>query len=162
MYGCTDREFLLCFYSMAKPKRISDREYEQRKALLTQGQASQAEQADKAILTLASGAFAVSLAFIRDIAGPGTPAGLPLLIWGWGALLASVTFVLFSLRMGAEAHAFEDCELEEHKADPTYVLRTNHWAKGICVLNWVALALLIFGASLLAAFAIANLENGKV
>lgn len=153
------RNRLYCASAMAKrPPRMSSHDFQQRKGFYVQGQASQAQQVDKAILTLASGAFGVSLAFIRDIAGDDV-RGVWLLATSWAALLASVASVLVSLRFGADAHAFEDAELEKQRCDPTYQLAENVCGKRVRPLNWAALALLISGAVLLSLFALANITR---
>jgi hypothetical protein len=144
---------------MAKRRpRISPQDFQLRKGFYVQGQAAQAQQVDKAILTLASGAFGVSLAFIRDIAGDDVRC-VWLLAISWLALLSSVTAVLISLRFGADAHAFEDAELEKQRCDPAYELAENVCANRVGPLNWLALGLLVAGGVLLALFALVNITS---
>lgn len=146
---------------MAKRRqRISPQEFQQRKGFYVQGQASQAQQVDKAVLTLGSGAFGVSLAFIRDIAGDDVQC-VWLLALSWLTLLGSVASVIVSLRFGADAHAFEDAELEKQRCDPNYELAENVCANRISLLNWAAIGLLVIGAVLLASFALVNITSSR-
>jgi len=92
------------------PERIAKEEearYEayrdERKALVESEHAS-ADGFDKHILTLASGALAVSLVFLEKIAPEPKQATLPYLYLAWGTLVLALCFILSSFLTSQHAH----------------------------------------------------------
>jgi hypothetical protein len=137
---------------------MTDDEYKLRKRLICNGQVSQSQQADKAVLTLSSSAFGLSLAFIRNLAPTNSPDAMWLLVLGWALLVVSAGAVLVSFRLSVEAHIFEDNELECARSNSNYAYRENRAIRWVNRLNWLSLFALILGATMIAAFVVANLK----
>jgi hypothetical protein len=95
---------------------------------------------DKAILTITSGAFAVSVAFIRDIVPSPFPNTLWLLGWSWLLFALSLIVILFSFRASdkacrAQMDVAYDAIMNNRK-------RPNPWATVTDISNYCSLALL--------------------
>lgn len=112
---------------------------------------SQADQFDKAILTLAAGALALSLTFIKEIAP--TPDGLTinLLAWSWGCFIGSVCLTLLSCHTSVCAFRRLDHILNLQQSQPDTDVSTlkNHWATATLTFNLLSLAVFVAGTGLL-------------
>jgi hypothetical protein len=112
---------------------------------------SQAAQHDKAILTLAAGALALSLTFIKDIAP--TPDGwtISLLAWSWGCFIGSVclTLVSFQVSVCAFRRFDEILNIQQSKPDADASTLKNHWGTVTLVLNRLSLVMFIAGTIVL-------------
>lgn len=109
-----------------------------------------AEHYDKWLLTLSSGAFGISIAFMRYIAPDPTPVSKGFLVAAWGSLLLTILATMSSMQ-------FSQSGFRQYRKTLTQDNKTNkpaYWAK---VLNWVSLALFIVGAAMLAVFSFLNL-----
>jgi hypothetical protein len=95
---------------------------------------------DKAILTFSSGAFAVSIAFLKDVVPYPFPNTLCLLGWSWALFSAALIIILFSFIASQKA-----CEAQ---IDITYddlinnTKRTNSWSTVTAVCNYSSIIVL--------------------
>ncbi len=102
---------------------------------------------DRAVLTLASGALAISLVFVHDIAP--RPSWKALLVIAWVAFVVSMLAVLLSFRTSEWAHRDEYERIQSDRPEAK-----DAWTPA---LNAIATAALIGGIALLLAFATLNL-----
>jgi len=121
----------------------------------------QAEQHDKAILALSSGALALSLTFLRTIAPSPSSGSLWLLGFSWGAFLVSVLSTLLSFHTSVRAFLRADEILDEMAQNPGIDAHElpNRWRSHTLLLNYTAVACFAVGTVLLTAFAIVNLDT---
>jgi hypothetical protein len=95
---------------------------------------------DKAILTFTSGAFAVSIAFVKNIVPSPFPNTLWLLGWSWLLFALSLVVILFSFVAGDNA-----CRAQMDVAYEAIVNNrktSNPWATATAACNYLSLALL--------------------
>jgi hypothetical protein len=139
---------------------------EERKALIS-AEREGARLFDRSILTLAAGAFGLSLLFIRQIAPEPEVATIGLLQGAWGAFGASIlsTLVSFLTSQSACAKQREILELDyfenDTKSDGTRDRGgTKNWLAGLTRrLNWLSIICFAIGAFFLAAFSFYNLQT---
>jgi hypothetical protein len=118
---------------------------------------AQSEQWDKTILWMASGALAISLAFIKEMVSPESMINVKLLGGAWACLILSLLCVLVSfytsmLAMRKAIRQLDDKDL--------YLQTPGGWADRITnVLNPGAGALLLAGLVCLVWFSYSNLKN---
>ena len=131
------------------------------KKYVQQGLLATAEQFDKAILTLAAGAFGLSIAFLKDIAPEPLPWTKCLLAAAWGGFLASIASTLFSFQAATESFAEYERFIDERRAFPDKPPVVLGDAKNAMTanLNRFSLFSFLFGAVLLAAFSFSNLNS---
>jgi len=118
----------------------------------------------RSLLTLAAGAFGVSVAFAGGISAPGGARAAWLLFVAWGCFLVVVASTLTALK-AAQAINIEVAErirsASEDGAEPLFddlrrrELRLSHW------LPRVAFWTFLTGCTALAAFTYANLPQGS-
>ena len=136
--------------------------FEERKALID-AEREGARLFDRAILTLAAGAFGLSLAFIRQIAPQ--PEATTFLAVAWGAFGASILSTLVSFLTSQSA-----CRKQVEILESDYLTRmispigrrdsggTKNWLAGLTKrLNWLSMTFFIIGLILLAFFSFKNL-----
>jgi hypothetical protein len=133
-----------------KPANATEKEYElylEERRVLVAAQRETAASFDKAILTLASGAFGVSIVFLKDIVPKPLPNTLSLLGWSWMFFAASLATILigFLSSQSACTRQIDVCEgelLRNEKAK-------NRWATVTYVCNWasILMVLMAFGFS---------------
>jgi len=117
---------------------------------------------DRAILTLAAGAFGLSLTFIRQIAPNIKPGTVYMLILAWSGFCISLLSTLISFlasqfacskqREILEAEYFDDYSNQDKKAKSEN--KAAIWTKR---LNLLSIVTFIIGAVFLAAFSVVNL-----
>jgi hypothetical protein len=121
---------------------------------------SQADQFDKAILTLAAGALALSLTFIKEIAP--TPDGLTigLLALSWGCFIGSVCLTLLSCHTSVCAYRRFDqiLNIQQSKPDTDASSLKNCWVTVTLVLNLSSLVVFVVGTVLLSCSAYHGLK----
>lgn len=121
-----------------------------------------AEQFDKTILTIAGGALAISLAFIKDVVGEGTIQKGWLLVTSWASLTACLIFILISFYFGLLAYR----KAQDQVDDNTIKNETpgGYYSKILITCNALGIVLLCVGLITLFTFAYNNLsketENG--
>jgi len=147
--------------------KIDDLEYhvylDERKALIDAERES-ARLFDKAILTLTSGAFGLSLAFIRQIV-PSIRCGTKLfLIFGWTGFSLSllstlISFLIsqFACRKQREILELEYSRDQKQNSQEDKQNIKNKWARCTNRLNISSLVFFILGLIFLAVFVIINL-----
>jgi hypothetical protein len=84
-------------------------QYQALRNQIWQGRQANYENQDKAILSLASGALGVSLAFVKDIVPISQASWITLLVTSWGLFGVSIVVVLISFGLAQAAH---DLQLE--------------------------------------------------
>jgi hypothetical protein len=132
---------------------------EERKALV-QASAEETHKFDRTILTLAAGAFGLSLAFIKDIVPDIKPGTLTWLIIGWIAFILTLISTLISFLTSQSAcrrqieilekTIFDKCEREKEKNIPAV------WTGR---LNIFSIITFMTGVIFLALFVIFNLSQ---
>jgi len=127
---------------------------EERKASL-EAEYGDAEHYDKWLITLASGAFGISVAFIRYIAPNPDPATKIYLVLSWTFLLTSILATMASLQV-SQLGFRRYREMLECLRDGN-APGTNYPAKWAHFLNLASLLLFIIGAAMLAIFSFLNL-----
>ena len=121
---------------------------------------SQADQFDKAILTLAAGALALSLTFIKEIAPTPDDLTIYLLAWAWGCFIGSVCLTLCSFHASVCAFRRFDqtLNIQHSKPDTDPSSLKNHWITVTLVLNFLSLVVFIAGTILLSSSAYHGLK----
>jgi hypothetical protein len=116
---------------------------------------SQANQFDKAILTLAAGALALSLTFIKDIAPHPDALTVCLLAGSWICFISSVAMTLVSHRFSILAFRRHDEVLNILYSNPKSdrAKLKNRWIPITEILNYASLIAFIVGAAFLASSA---------
>ncbi|MGB7581754.1 MAG: hypothetical protein WBL85_04825 [Sedimentisphaerales bacterium] len=146
----------------ANPNEKSDLKYkvylEERK-FLVDAEREQSQSFDKAILTLAGGAFGISLTFIKDIVSNHEPVQLPWLILAWICFIVSMLSTLISFLTSQKACATQReilealyCDEQDKKSN-----HENTAAERTSWLNWFSISTFIMGTIFLAIFSIVNL-----
>jgi len=120
---------------------------------------SNAEQAastsyDKAVMTLAGGAFGLSFVFLKDFLGPAKPQGMGLLISGWVLLALSIVSILVSILTGRWSLRKAISQLDQQKI---YSEKPGAWLSLLTeTLNVLAAVFFVGGVAFLAWFAVKN------
>lgn len=143
--------------------KISDRDYQRYRddyRNLEELEFSESERYDKLLIALSSGAFAVSIAFVKDIAPTIAPETKYLILWAWIFFLLSLTSIVISL----VSSQYGNRHKREHvlQADGTY--RENDiglyvYGRVTDILNFFSFITLLAGAWCLIAFAYQNLDS---
>lgn len=138
---------------------------EERKSLVD-AEREQSQLFDKAILTLAGGAFGLSLTFIKDMISNHKPIQIYWLILAWTCFCASMLSTLISFltsqnacstqRATLEAEYFENHTKQNGKCNVT-----NSAAMWTRYLNWFSILTFIAGTVCLSIFSIVNLLDYK-
>ena len=112
---------------------------------------SQAAQRNKAILTLAAGALALSLTFLKDIAPTPDDRAITLLAWSWVCFIISMCLTLISFQVSVCAFRRFDEILNIQQAESGTDASTlkNCWVTVTLILNRLSLVMFIAGAILL-------------
>jgi len=121
---------------------------------------NQANQFDKAILTLAAGALALSLTFVKDVAPAPDALIIGLLTGAWACFIASVCLTLISFQTGIFAHRRFDTNLNIQHRDPATDPNAlkNCWIGVTTILNLASLIVFVVGTVLLACSAYHGLK----
>ena len=125
------------------PANATDKMYElylEERRVLVEAQRETASSFDKAILTLASGAFAVSLVLLKDVVPDPFANTLWLLGWSWVLFALSLVTILigFLASQSACARQIDLCEgelLKDQKGK-------NGWATVAYFCNWASIFML--------------------
>ena len=138
--------------------------YLEERKLLIQAKKEGSQQFDKAILTLAAGALAISITFINQIAPHPKPETICYLAWGWVAFGISLISTLASFFTSQEACrkqiAILEYELLDKKESESNKPR-NNWAKWTKCLNIVSILAFVIGVFFLGYFSISNIAPSK-
>jgi len=126
---------------------------------------SGADSFDKSMLTLSSGALAVSLAFIKDIVPLGTASWICLLIISWTAFALCIVTTVVSFLFSIAAH-------KEHREllDKMWITRKREladlkpsvWNRLVGICTRAALTLFLVGLASTMVFVVKNVSSAHV
>lgn len=111
---------------------------------------------DRTVLSLASGALVVSIAFLRDIAP--TPNFINLVVAAWFFFVVSIASTLVSFIASEKALLHSMAQLDKGEFDSS---RGGAWGIATDVLNRIAGGAFLLGATLLVWFAVVNVPEGS-
>jgi hypothetical protein len=146
--------------TQSEPTQEEYRVYlEERKSLLN-AILDQSRSFDKYIITLASGAFGLSLLFIRQLIPEPIPNTVYLLIDSWISYGASILITLLSFLFSQSACHKQISILEQNWFGNLRSKNVNNFYTTITVwANWISMLFFIAGVGLLITFATNNLLN---
>lgn len=124
--------------------------------MLIVGKADQTKEMDKTSLALSTGALALSLTFLHDIAPDPIPWTLRILAASWIMLVVSMLATSFSFYFSQLAYSLEIKKWDDNYTDTKAYESMNCWTQMISCLNLLALIFLATGVGLLAWFALVN------
>jgi hypothetical protein len=130
--------------------------YWKERATIGAQQYQTAQSLDKAILTVASGALAMTLAGRQYIAPNPIWWTKWLVVVAWGALGAAILFVLWAMMASQKWCEVQEAVVERRYLDPNCQERTNEWSAKTDRRNWLAIRSLTAGVALVALFAAVN------
>ena len=138
---------------------MDESQYVEFKKQAAEGLLSAANQFDKAILTLAAGALAISLTFVKDIAAHPDPATVRLLGCAWSGFIGSILFTLLSFQASMFAFQRHDRIIDTICANPDIDRSQlgNPWSAVTIVLNALSLVAFVAGTLLLTFAVYSNL-----
>jgi len=142
-----------------KDKDLKYKVYLEERKSLIDAKREQTRLFDRAILTLTSGAFALSLLFFREIAPKPESWTVPILAAAWISFCVSLlsTLISFVTSQYACSHQIKVLEAEDSKQEET---GTKNIARTCTkILNWVSLIFFVIGVILLTVFGISNLPS---
>ncbi len=134
---------------------------EERKALV-QAEKEGSQQFDKAILTLAAGALAISITFINQITPHPKPETICILAWGWIAFGMSLIFTLVSFFTSQKACRRQRTILQYDffdKKESELNEQKNNWAIGTKIFNFLSILAFVIGVIFLGSFSISNIGS---
>lgn len=121
---------------------------------------SESERYDKLLIALSSGAFALSIAFVKEIAPTIKPDTKHLILWAWIFFLSSLVSIIVSLVTSQYGNRHKrEVVLQP---DGTYKqgdIGLFLYSKATDLLNGFSFFSLLFGAGCLIAFAYFNLDG---
>ncbi len=133
--------------------------YLDHRKILVESKQEQEKLFDRTAIYIATGALALSLAFIQQITEPSEPSYVPIVWLGWSCLVISVLSTLTSFQFSVLAFEQEvkkfDSEFDGEDLSAVEEGGCN-WGRAVCVANWTSLGTIILGISLLAVFISAN------
>ena len=137
-------------------------DHEERKAylderkLLVETERDTAKTFDTSLITLISGALAISLVFMKEIAP--TPHSISLLVASWVSFVLALLLIMASFLTSQKATRKQRDILDALQADASanQVNREANWTN---LLNWSAIITFIFGVVFLVCFAATNVES---
>ena len=118
-----------------------------------------AQQFDKAVLTLAAGALAISITFLDKICPQPEKGTIFILCSSWACFILSMLSTLFSFLVSQKACFKQIDILEKRQQDSSQEAPRNGWASMTWVLNWCSILLFAAGIGLLAYFSFLNLHQ---
>jgi hypothetical protein len=130
--------------------------YSEERKILISAEQETAQQFDKYVLTLAAGALALSITFINQIAPSPKPYSLCLLLIAWVLFSLSILSTLISQLASQSAFRRQREILDqwyENKGGST----TNNPANWTNILNYLSIALFIFGTFAFILFSTLNI-----
>jgi len=114
----------------------------------------------KYMLTLSSGAFGLSILFIKQIAP--SPIYTCWLIVSWSFFILSMLTIILSL-LGSQHSMQKACQILDRRLSPPSEIKQNKqsdrncWNVAVTVLNWASFAFFILGSFFIMSFAIKNI-----
>ena len=137
----------------------NDQDHSSYRNMLIETEQRISEQFDKTILTIAGGALAISLAFIKDVIGNGNMQAGWLLIVSWASLTACLVLILVSFYSSLLAYR----KAQDQVDDKTIKNETpgGYFSKIVSTSNAIGILLLCIGLITLFIFAYQNLSKGN-
>src|SRR5437867_2615202 len=151
---------------MGRQGRMNPADQEQRQKLcdehrrqIWQDIQSSADNFDKYILTLSSGALGLSLSFIKDIVPLGTAVWRSLLYVSWGCFGLCILLTIASYQFGILAQKEHLRNLPKYyfEGDDKGLQRGGYW-KTVASLTWICCGLFAAGLICTVFFCITNME----
>ncbi len=139
----------------ARRKEYAEVKKSHREALV-QGVYEQQRGFDRAILTITSGAFAVSLIFIEKVAPHPHPTSIALLIGAWAFFAVGMLATLISFLTSLAAHR---CAIMDLDVDREHSARREFLGTVTTFLNFAAITLLVLGLLAIIIFAAINMTH---
>jgi hypothetical protein len=138
---------------------------EERKSLV-EAEGEQSQLFDKAILTLAGGAFGLSLTFIKEIISNHKPIQISWLILAWIFFIVSmlstlISFLTSQCACSKQREILETTYFDNHDNKDGKIEIVNPAAKWTKWLNIFSILTFVTGTVFLAIFSIINLMAGK-
>jgi hypothetical protein len=129
-------------------------------SLMDDAEREAARNFDKAVLALASGAFGVTVIFVREVAPEIRPDVVPWLICSWTMFAASILSTLLSLLFGQYACRARRDEASRSSSGELLDIPPEPWTvKAVDVLNICSLFLLAAGFTLWMVFVTYSLKQ---
>ena len=147
-----------------KERRAKYEIYLEERKVLVQAQKEESRQFDKAILTLAAGALAISITFINQIAPHPKPWTICFLAWGWVAFVTSLISTLISFLTSQKACRKQIAMLEYDffdKKESESNKQKNNWAIWTSRLNIASIVTFVIGVIFLLIFSFSNIGSSK-
>jgi hypothetical protein len=143
--------------SKSLKKEYSERLLEERKSLVS-ALLDQSSSYDKWVLTLASGALAISLTFIEKIVPHPQTQTINYLIGAWSTFGLSILMTLLSFLFSQKA-CLKNIEIIENRLKTNNYPASNKFTIVTGILNWLSMALFLTGVALLIVFAVNNISS---
>ncbi len=114
---------------------------------------------DKWLLTLSSGAFGISLAFIRQIAPKPDPETIVFIIIAWIGFCLAILTTLSSFLSSQRGFSklIEELDLEYETGKEASMAKSDRWRAVVLTLNIFSILFFMIGVSCICVFAIKNL-----
>ena len=147
-----------------KKEKTNYEVYLEERKVLVQAQKEESRQFDKAILTLAAGALAISITFINQIAPHPKPWTICFLAWGWVAFVTSLISTLISFLTSQKACRKQIAMLEYDffdKKESESNKQKNNWVIWTSRLNIASIVTFVIGVILLLIFSFSNIGSSK-
>jgi len=140
----------------------NDQKYKQyldERRVLIEAELSQSSAFDKYLLVLSSGALALSLTFVREVAPSPKASTYAFLVLAWLSFALAIGSTLTSMLLSQKAlrhqRDIHDEAMRGGDWPPTKHTRLSSWV-GMC--NWLSLVCFVAGAALLSVFGAVNLS----
>lgn len=137
--------------------------YDRTRDDLFRRQLSNAENSDRAVLTLSAAFLALSITFISDVVHVETAAGIHILVASWVLFIAAIVLTVLSFAVSQEAINLQLKRAKEYYLDRIVDAGTmaNGWASATIWLNRGSGVCFVLATVLTVSFVIGNLEEGK-
>lgn len=131
--------------------------YQAARTQLIEAEQNQVNMLDKAILTISTGVFGISITFIEKIAGE-NPTNTWALIVSWSLFVLTIISTLFSFRASQKAlRVARDLLDEQYGNNVKPKDQENRKNKCVAFFNFISIWAVSLGIGFLAAFALLNL-----
>jgi hypothetical protein len=132
------------------------KEYLEYRQLYADIKHQQCDQYDKYMLSLSSGSFALTFAFINDIV-KGSFNQKEVLLLGWTMFVLAILSTLLSFKFSQLAHDRAIIEIDKCYEDENHVFKESFSNIVVKALNWYSLGFFVFGICFILAFVTINI-----
>ena len=143
-----------------KPERLERKVFLNQRKLLIEGAAEAAKFRDKAILTVSTGVFALSMASVEYLVEGAGEISIFILKVSYTALLLAILTQLASFSTSEKAFENEKDSLDLEYEKGKKLSRTNKANTWTGILNWVAVVSFGIGFVSLFVFVVGNIPKG--